>query len=653
MHNRYFIYHLTPSTRPGKKWDKKPLLREGFTVSDFDSCEVALSRLGNNQALGLYFTEDMRKFFYDLDGCRDADTGELNAIAQEAVQLFVGAYIEISVSGTGIHIVGSYSGPRPNHSCRNDDLGIEMYTAGRGMAMGTPIPSSGSMDMDCTGAFLRVLEQHFKPKDDSGPIEWRDGHELGWLLPDDDELINIAIAFTPKAKHAFGSKATFADLWTRNVSKLSKAFVDNVSGRDFDESAADLALMSWLAFLTGNDCTRMLQLAWKSGLVRDKWEKHKTYLQRTITRSLVKDGEFYKLKGSPPPKATPEQIKQLRGKVELKQFKGIKMEHITWLWDQWLPRGKLTIYAGPGGVGKSTVAFNLAAIISCGSEWPDGTKPAGPEDVLIWSAEDDPSDTIAPRLTAMGADMNRVHLIGASTDEAGNVLPFDPASDIPSLREQIAEEGLKVALIIIDPIVNAVAGDMNKANDVRRALSAIVEMASDLNCCVIGITHFTKGSGGKNPTERVIGSQAFTAYARMSIAGQKDEETGDCVVIRTKSNISIDQGGFKYRIEPTVISGGFSTTKVNWLGAIEGSARQILNDLEPGEEKVSERKVDAAREFLKIALSQQPLPLKQLTEQGGFSKATLMRAKEQLPIRIERDGNKCIWSMPFGEMPEA
>ena len=317
-----------------------------------------------------------------------------------------------------------------------------------------------------------------------------------------------------------------------------------------------------------------------------------------------------------------------------------KMSSIKWIWPQWLPLGKLVIYAGPGGVGKSTVTFSWAATISSGGKWPDGLQ-CKPGRVLIWSGEDDPSDTIIPRLTAMGADLDMIEMING---EQG--MPFDPAKDFARLKLKYKHGDVK--LLIIDPIVSAVTGDGNKTVDVRRSLQAIVDFGIDLGCCVVGISHFNKGSQGKNPTERVTGSQAFTALSRMTIVSQKDHDTQECVMARSKSNISVDSGGIKYKIEPMMLPQGIQTTRVQWLEGIDGSAQELLSDVEPGEEKVSERKVDAARDYLKLTLGQRELPLKQLIEQGGFSKASLMRAKEQLPIRVKKEGKNWVWSMPFG-----
>ncbi|MDE1178474.1 MAG: AAA family ATPase [Edaphobacter sp.] len=48
-------------------------------------------------------------------------------------------------------------------------------------------------------------------------------------------------------------------------------------------------------------------------------------------------------------------------------------ESIDWLWEGYLPKGKLTLFYGAGGTGKSDYSFlHLAATITNGGLWPDG-----------------------------------------------------------------------------------------------------------------------------------------------------------------------------------------------------------------------------------------------------------------------------------------
>ena len=260
---------------------------------------------------------------------------------------------------------------------------------------------------------------------------------------------------------------------------------------------------------------------------------------------------------------------------------GIRPLPITWLWPGWLPAGKLTIMAGAAGTGKTTLALGLAAVLTSGGRWPDGSQCRAKGNVLIWSSEDVADDTLVPRLIASGADLGRCYFIEGIT-ENGESVPFDPAQDILDLHRAVEKIG-GVSLLLIDPIVSAVAGDMHRANDVRRSLQCVVDFAEAHQCAVIGITHFAKGGAGKAPQDRVIGSQAFGALARMVLVAAKEEDGTRRVLARAKSNIAPDDGGVSYSLGLTTIEGGIEATHAVWEGIIEGTAREILGEVEHDE----------------------------------------------------------------------
>jgi hypothetical protein len=342
--------------------------------------------------------------------------------------------------------------------------------------------------------------------------------------------------------------------------------------------------------------------------------------------------------------------------VELVCAASIRPEAIHWLWSGWLARGKLAILAGVAGTGKSTVAFSLAATVTTGGHWPDGSRGESGGNVLIWSGEDDPADTIIPRLMAAGADLNCVQIIRGKTLPVGQPAPFDPAHDVPELSCKIERLG-GAALLLVDPIVSAVSGDMHKANDVRRSLQALVDFGAKFNCAVVGITHFAKGSKGTSPQERVIGSQAFGALARLVLVCAKDEDSGQRVLARAKSNISADTGGFGYSIAPATLSNGIGTTNVQWGELIEGSARTILGEVERDAEGGGGQSDECAQALALTLRDAAGAPIEMLSKDvraklqaEGYSPKMIRTARERLKVEHRREGfgteSKSYWQLP-------
>jgi putative DNA primase/helicase len=73
-------------------------------------------------------------------------------------------------------------------------------------------------------------------------------------------------------------------------------------------------------------------------------------------------------------------------------------------------------------------------------------------------------------------------------------------------------------------------------------------MSAKLGAAILGITHFTKGSEGRAPIDRVAGSVAFGALARVVMIAARehdgdDGKPGPRVLMRAKSNIGPDDGG--------------------------------------------------------------------------------------------------------------
>lgn len=337
---------------------------------------------------------------------------------------------------------------------------------------------------------------------------------------------------------------------------------------------------------------------------------------------------------------------------------------IRWLWRHYLACGKMHLLGGAPSAGKTTLALALAAIISKGGTFPDGTK-ASVGRVIMWSGEDDPADTLIPRLEAAGADLNRVHFVDG-VREARSSRSFVPSKDIPALEKAIRQYD-DVALLIVDPVVSLVAGDGHKNSDVRIAFQPLLDMIARLDIAAVGITHFTKGTSGRDPVERITGSLAFAALSRVVLVAAKEEVAADSddgaqedgrsdrrILSRAKSNIGPDGGGFAYRVEPVAIStGGYEieTTRIVWGEELHGSAREILGSAEASQEEMKGALAEAC-DFLRVKLEYGPVLVTELQRRAkaaGISDRTLKRASSVVGVKKDRDGfgpgGKWVWRL--------
>lgn len=315
---------------------------------------------------------------------------------------------------------------------------------------------------------------------------------------------------------------------------------------------------------------------------------------------------------------------------------------IDWLWPGWLSVGKLHLLAGAPGTAKTTIAMTWAAAISTGGLFPDG-KRAQQGNVLIWSSEDDPRDTLIPRLIAAGADLNHVHIVESVSHSKTGKRTFDPAKDFPLLKAAVNQIG-NVSFMVIDSVADAVAGDAGKNNQVRRALSPVKDFAEEMAIAVLGITHFNKGTSGR-AISRIIDSVAFVGLPRIVMVAFKKKGNGS-LIMRAKSNIGPDNGGYEFYtyVEPLFGYDGITANRVGWKGYVEGSADEHLQEAESAfVEPESER--ERAEQFLLDELDdgmrKESAVISDKAKSLGISGNALFRAREALGIKSRRVGK--VW----------
>lgn len=328
----------------------------------------------------------------------------------------------------------------------------------------------------------------------------------------------------------------------------------------------------------------------------------------------------------------------------------IEAAEVQWLWPNRIPLGKFTLLQGDPSLGKSTLAFDIAARVSCGRPWPDRADcPAPLGDVFIFSAEDGASDTIKPRLQAAGADEHRIHVVeGVEAIRADSVDSFSLEEHWPSL-EQMLRESDAPRLAILDPLAAFMGQvDSNMNTDVRRILGPLAKLAERTNVAILAITHLNKSGGGK-ALYRASGSLGFIAAARagMQVTKAKDDKDRRIVTV-VKNNLAPPMPGLAYRLVG-------SPPRVVWEESpVELTADEAIAEEDAGQEDTTA--CEDATHWLRHALADGPLPQREvirLGQRAGFSKRTLERAKSKAGVesRLQGFGGNWVWCLKNVQSP--
>jgi len=330
----------------------------------------------------------------------------------------------------------------------------------------------------------------------------------------------------------------------------------------------------------------------------------------------------------------------------------VEPAEIKWLWPRRVPLGRITLLVGMPGEGKSFLTTYMAARVSTGSPWPDGAAcPNG--SVILVSAEDDPADTIRPRLDAHYADVRRVHLLAmvrqiGDNGESGEAM-FTLA-DLPALEAALKRHP-DCKLVVVDPIGSFLGRqtDAHRDNEVRGVLAPVAQLAAKYGVAVLVVAHRRKASGAV-ADDLALGSRAFTGIARaVWHLTHHSEKKPLKLLLAGKNNLAAQAGGLGFTI-------GGSPPAIAWLrGEVDMSADDALAAESSGEKKRPGPEPTArnqAAEWLRDLLADGPMRSEKIKEEGkeaGYSWRTLHRAKDELGIKPYREqfGGAWMWKLPL------
>ena len=430
------------------------------TWTTFDAVVEAFERDGFFDGIGFVFHPDNPYCGADIDDVTEEQ-------ARRWIERF-DSYTERSPSGNGFHIICRAEVPKGTNRAEG-----ELYSSGRFFTM--------------TGNVVR-----------DAPIREAQGAA--------DEFYKFLRRGEEESAAPAASASRLTDAEVVRLAENAKngaefSIVYRGGGQFKSGSERDLSLASRLAFWT-QDEAQIERIMRGSGCVREKWDKHRTYLRDTIRKALSSLTETYTAPGEAAPyriKAAGNDGTPQGGEIPKRpaRFERIDLgepiesgiEPPEMLVEDELYAGRVHCIYSAGGTGKTFKALQLVKKVI------DQGKP-----VLLLDLENGVR-IISERLRDLGAkaDQARQHLYYYP-------FPSMPLSDNASAEFEELLEEIKPALVVIDSWINCISAaglDENSSTDIARWTDAYPQRARVRGIASLLLDHVPKegntarGSGRK------------------------------------------------------------------------------------------------------------------------------------------------------------
>ena len=332
----------------------------------------------------------------------------------------------------------------------------------------------------------------------------------------------------------------------------------------------------------------------------------------------------------------------------------IERSPVNWLWPQRIVGDGLTIVTGPVGNTKSLFTIDIAARVSLGSAWPDGTGHSTAGSVILFGAEDNAGKVVVPRLEAAGADLSRVMVCqgftaGNDDDAAGVVLEHH----IVQLRTAL-DSLPDCRLIVFDPLPDYVAADENNSAEVRAALVPLARLAQEKNVAVLAVLHQNK-KNDLTAVQRIGGSGAFAQIARtvLAIGDHPEDEASDAdrrrVMLVAKNNYGEKCVGQAYRLRKRMND----DVCIEWIaGTVSMDADALARRPNGGRQHDDHRSeaVDVLREHLANGPAS-AATVGTAMKDAGFGRRQIEHACITLNVVKARQRDGWTWRLPAKSSP--
>lgn len=473
----------------------------------------------------------------DLDHC--IKDGKIEPWAQKTLDLFPGCYVEISPSGTGLHLI--IKGKLPGQGRKKGP--IETYCEGRYFTVtGQALPCSGADIPNHQTALDAFLAEYFH--DESKGSEISTGTPgRSWLA--DNEVISKASSSNNGEK--------FNKLWEGDFSEYPS------------QSEADSALCVMLSFWCGKNLEQMDRIFRQSGLYRSKWdEKHgaKTYGLMTLERAEALTTEIYHSPGGMPEndealaerraiqaEATAQSPDPWENQIYTLKDAYAPREPLQFIVEGLLTLPSLSIMYGAPGTLKSLLLADMAVCVAAEIQWLSRDVIQAP---VMWIDFDNGRRRTHERFAALAMTRNLpVETPFYYVSMPSPWLDATKREEINKLIERIINNNIK--LVCIDNL-GLISMSVKESDDGMIPVMANLRyLAECTGAAVVPIHHQRKGKEGNQGIrlgDSLRGHSSIEAAIDLALLVTR-EDPGDIITIQsTKTrDVEVEPFNAEFRYE--------------------------------------------------------------------------------------------------------
>ncbi len=233
----------------------------------------------------------------------------------------------------------------------------------------------------------------------------------------------------------------------------------------------------------------------------------------------------------PAPESTQETVEQIQ--VRDWSIDEESLLEPDWIWQRWLPRGRVTVLGTPSGSDFSGLVADLVARVTAGTTFPGLGPPTGLyckqfcEKVAVVTGGGDPRRDFGRLVALAGGRLDQLHLTSGVVEPAGPdgnpcERPFNLPTDFPLLRQWLTAGNLPptfgsirrppehepVALLVIEALPRQVS--KWRESELRKLLDQLNRLAFERHMAILLVTPLTvlpaRLSAGKVTLAKAFGS---------------------------------------------------------------------------------------------------------------------------------------------------